>query len=411
MATIGRTATTISVRLALAGLLFGAALHRSVGAENQGESQPPARASRVVLGTAGSLVESVNATDGAALVAGMDVSTTQPIDDKRGRFVVVPIPFRNALLGAGLTLGAGYLYQPKDAVIRGRHSVAGVGGMYTEGESWALAGGHRAYWSRERYRTTLGLGTGELNYDLELTIQDVAGKVSLAQEFEGGKLGAEIKVGSHGWLGLGVTYGETVVRVASATVAPPAELRPDATITLTNLVASGEWDSRDSDMYPRTGRQAEAEAQFSRQDLGSDSDYERLKLEYNGYHSINERQVLAYRIAGEFVSGDAPFFALAWFGSGVDLRGYTPGRYIGTSMIAAQTEWRWQATARWGFVAFGGAGKVSGVLGDVDTSEWLPAGGAGVRFRLLKSLDLNMRADYAWGRDDSTFTLSVGEAF
>ena len=26
-------------------------------------------------------------------------------------------------------------------------------------------------------------------------------------------------------------------------------------------------------------------------------------------------------------------------------------------------------------------------------------------------LPLNMRADFAWGRDDSTFALSIGEAF
>jgi hypothetical protein len=80
-------------------------------------------------------------------------------------------------------------------------------------------------------------------------------------------------------------------------------------------------------------------------------------------------------------------------------------------MIAAQAEWRWQATSRWGFVAFGGAGKVSGALGGIDTGSWLPAGGAGVRSRLIRELPLNMRADFGWGRDDSTFTLSVGEAF
>jgi hypothetical protein len=34
-----------------------------------------------------------------------------------------------------------------------------------------------------------------------------------------------------------------------------------------------------------------------------------------------------------------------------------------------------------------------------------------VRFRLTKALPLNMRADFAWGRDDSTFSLAVGEAF
>jgi hypothetical protein len=80
-------------------------------------------------------------------------------------------------------------------------------------------------------------------------------------------------------------------------------------------------------------------------------------------------------------------------------------------MFAAQAEWRWTATPRWGFVAFAGAGKVSGALGDIETDDWLPAVGAGVRFRMLRALPLNLRADFGWGRDDSTFTLAVGEAF
>ena len=153
------------------------------------------------------------------------------------------------------------------------------------------------------------------------------------------------------------------------------------------------------------------QALIAREEFGSDDDYETLELEWNSYRALSDAHVLAWRIAGEFVGGDAPFFAMAWFGSGADLRGYTPGRYIGDSVIAAQAEWRWQATTRWGFVGFGGAGKVSGALGDIDTDQWLPAGGVGVRFRLTKSLPLNMRADFAWGRDDSTFNLAIGEAF
>ena len=50
----------------------------------------------------------------------------------------------------------------------------------------------------------------------------------------------------------------------------------------------------------------------------------------------------------------------------------------------------------------------AGALGSIDTDVWLPAGGVGVRFRLAKALPLNMRADFAWGRDDSTFALSIG---
>jgi outer membrane translocation and assembly module TamA len=182
-------------------------------------------------------------------------------------------------------------------------------------------------------------------------------------------------------------------------------------IDISNLLLNGELDSRDNDLYPRSGQYAQAEALLASEDLGSDSDYRSLELEWNGYRRFGEDHVLAWRVAGKIVDGDPPFFALAWFGSGVDLRGYTPGRYIGESMVALQAEWRWQASPRWGFVAFGGTGKVSGALGDIDTDAWLPAGGAGVRFRLTKALPLNMRADFAWGRDDSTFSLAVGEAF
>jgi hemolysin activation/secretion protein len=205
--------------------------------------------------------------------------------------------------------------------------------------------------------------------------------------------------------------GTTDVRVRNSTPPLLADFIPTAQIAISNVLLNGEFDSRDSDLYPRSGQYAQADGTVAREELGSDSDYESLELEWNGYRHFGEDHVLALRVAGKIVNGEPPFFALAWFGSGVDLRGYTPGRYIGESMVALQAEWRWQATPRWGFVAFGGTGKVSGALGDIDTGAWLPAGGVGARFRLTKALPLNMRADFAWGRDDSTFSLAVGEAF
>jgi hemolysin activation/secretion protein len=116
-------------------------------------------------------------------------------------------------------------------------------------------------------------------------------------------------------------------------------------------------------------------------------------------------------VAGEHVSGQAPFFALAWFGRGADLRGYTPGTHIGQSLFAAQAEWRWQATRRLGIVFFGGVGKVGGSLGGFEQAGWLPAGGIGLRWRLTQQNRLNFRIDYGHGKDDDTLIVSVGEAF
>jgi surface antigen Omp85-like protein len=328
-----------------------------------------------------------------------------------GNWVVAPLPFRNELLGIGLVVGAGYLYGASESESNARHSVAGGAGMYAEGGSWAALAAHRGYWSKQRYRSTVALATGDLLYDIRLEAEGAENKLALGQELSGGLVQGAVRVGANGWLGLGFMRGTTDVRVRNS--APPflADLIGPAQIDISNLLLNGELDSRDSDLYPHSGQYVQAEGLVAREDLGADSNYHSLELEWNGYRRFGADHVLALRVAGKIVDGDAPFFALAWFGSGVDLRGYTPGRYIGESMVALQAEWRWQATPRWGFVAFGGTGKVSGALGEIDTDSWLPAAGAGVRFRLVKALPLNMRADFAWGRDDSTFSLAVGEAF
>jgi hypothetical protein len=348
---------------------------------------------------------------GTELIEGFDRPAPTGTDAQHGSWVIAPLPFRNELLGVGIVLGAGYLYGASEPGQDARHSVAGAAGMYAEGGSWAALAAHRGYWSGQHYRTTAGIATGELIYDIELRTDGTERKFGMTQEFSGITLQAATRIGSSGWLGAGYTRGTTDVLIRSPPLSLPEGLSPTARIDISNVLLNGEFDTRDNDLYPRSGHHVQAEALIARQDLGSDDDYSSLELEWNAYHPFGERHVLAWRIAGKIVDGDAPFFALAWFGAGVDLRGYTPGRYMGNSMFAAQAEWRWQATSRWGLTAFGGVGKVSGALGDIDTDPWLPAAGAGVRYRLTKALPLNLRADFAWGRDDSTFSLAVGEAF
>jgi len=345
------------------------------------------------------------------LIEGLDRPASTSSNAQHGSWVIAPLPFRNELLGVGLVLGAGYLYGAPKADEDARHSVAAAAGMYAESGSWAALAAHRGYWSEQRYRTTAGIATGQLVYDIELRTADTERKFGITQELSGITLQTAIRVGASGWLGGGYTRGTTDVLIRNPPPPLPAGLAPTSRIDVSNVLLNGEFDTRDSDLYPRSGHYAQAEALIARQDLGSDDDYSSLEFEWNGYHPFGPQHVLAWRIAGKLVDGDPPFFALAWFGSGVDLRGYTPGRYMGTSMFATQAEWRWQTTPRWGFTAFGGVGKVSGALGDIDTDPWLPAAGAGVRFRLTKALPLNLRADFAWGRDDSTFSLAVGEAF
>jgi hypothetical protein len=388
--------------------LATAAANTGALAQQESSGWPPRP--QVVL-TPSTAVEPSGPMSSVRLIEDMDRQGKDSKASDDGNWVVAPLPFRNELLGIGLVLGAGYLYGASETESNARHSVAGAAGMYAEGGSWAALAAHRGYWSDQEFRTTVALATGDLLYDIELQAGGAENELSLGQQFNGAMLQGAARVGKNGWLGIGFMRGATDVRVRSSQPPILADLIPPAQIAISNLLLNGEFDDRDSDLYPRSGQYAQAEGLVAREDLGADSDYRSLELEWNGYRRFGEDHVLALRAAGKIVDGDAPFFALAWFGTGVDLRGYTPGRYIGESMVALQAEWRWQATPRWGFVAFGGTGKVSGALGEIDTDSWLPAGGMGVRFRLIRALPLNMRADFAWGRDDSTFSLAVGEAF
>ncbi|MFL6547774.1 MAG: BamA/TamA family outer membrane protein [Povalibacter sp.] len=328
-----------------------------------------------------------------------------------GHWVIAPIPFRNELLGAGLVLGAGYLYDEHLIGDESRHSVAALAGMYAEGGSWAAMGGHRGYWSEDRFRTTVGAVTGEIQYSIALDVAEQELRVPIAQGLSAVSIEGSMKIGHGGWIGLGFLGGTTDISLRGQEPAPIDGLTSSSTTDLAAIRLSGEFDTRDSDLYPRHGHYAELLLSVSREEFSSDDDYEILEMEWNDYIPLTDSQVLAWRIAGKTVDGETPFYAKAWFGSGADLRGYTPGRYIADSMISAQAEWRLRTQTRWGFVAFAGVGKVADAIGAIDTDQWLPAAGAGIRFKLSESLPLNLRADFGWGRDDSTFTLAVGEAF
>jgi hypothetical protein len=64
---------------------------------------------------------------------------------------------------------------------------------------------------------------------------------------------------------------------------------------------------------------------------------------------------------------------------------------------------------RFGLVAFGGVGAVAPGPSRFRANQFLPAGGTGVRFLLSKKEHVNLRTDFAWGKDNFTWSMGVGE--
>jgi hypothetical protein len=75
-------------------------------------------------------------------------------------------------------------------------------------------------------------------------------------------------------------------------------------------------------------------------------------------------------------------------------------------------EYRLALPKRFGLVGFGGMGAiVPGGNQPFRTKNFLPSGGGGVRFELSKKYHVNLRVDFAQGKDSHTWSVGVGEAF
>jgi hypothetical protein len=118
------------------------------------------------------------------------------------------------------------------------------------------------------------------------------------------------------------------------------------------------------------------------------------------------RITIAYRH-----SGDAPFFGLCALGKSEDIRGYEVGRYLDRNFLATQAEYRLQLPRRFGLVAFGGLGEVAESFGRFNARNLRPSFGAGMRFMLASRSKINLRFDYAVGRDSSAWYVGLMEAF
>jgi outer membrane protein assembly factor BamA len=336
----------------------------------------------------------------------------EQVAGQKASFVAMPIPMSNPAIGTGLGVAALAIYQPHGSA---RPWTSGVGGLYTDTKSWGFAAFQKAYLGGDKYRVTAAAGTGVFNVDF-FGIGSDAGADGRSIELEQKASGAIVEVlarlrkNVHG--GLRYRYIKMDSTFDTTGLLPQLQLPPiELQSQVSQLGLSGEFDSRDSEYNPRKGVYANAQWLVSDDALGSDFDYDRLTGAVNGYHSVNDKTVLAWR--GSICrSGDgAPFYDLCNYGQSNDLRGYTSGQYRDHAMFAVQAEVRRNIYKRFGAVAFVGVGEVANEFSKMNTKDLLPAAGIGARFEASTKYRVNMSIDYAVGDGSSALYFYVGEAF
>lgn len=295
-------------------------------------------------------------------------------------------------------------------------SVIGGAGLITNNGSGGFSIGGDLYLKHATYRLKAGFVHGNVDYNIYGT--GVASILKLPLQQTGEAFFAEFLrvIGWQFYLGPRFFTGNSFITL-NPTKVTAVPIPPDLGIH-TSLRSIGARLTRDTTLnrfYPTNGTFFTFTSDFFSQGLGSKFSFQSYSTTLDKYLSLSKNQVLAYNALFCATAGQPPFYGNCIYGTNNELRGYVAGRYFTRYSLATQLEYRLVLPKRFGLVAFGGVGGAipggNQLLQRVQRSHFLPSGGAGLRFQLSKVYHVNLRADFAQGVNDHTFSLGVGEAF
>jgi len=303
-----------------------------------------------------------------------------------------------------------------------------LGGLGTGNGSWGLGLGTSLYLKDDRYRITAGFGGGTFNYNFYGIGPDAGAQglaIPFSQRSRAYLIEPTVRVFRNWYAGPryhhisnDVSLNQDKLKAEFGGNLPPNFLNdlpvplPDGlNLTTAALGLRIKRDSTDSPFYPRSGSLLDITLDFFEPAFGAQRNYKNFDVDYNKYISLGSKNVLATHVAACLVAESAPFFDVCLLGNSKDLRGYPIGQYRDDRMLDGQAEFRRELFWRLGAVAFFGVGEVAKTFGDFTGSNLIPGGGIGLRYDLAERNHLNLRADYAWGKNSHAFYMSIGEAF
>jgi len=372
------------------------------------------RFSASALGSPAEDLPSTSPLSGAIPVPALSAGNT---DAKPGKpsFVAVPLPNSNPTLGTGLGAAGLLFFRPSKADTVSPSSTVGLGGIYFDTKSWAVAVGGKINLNEDRWRISAAFASADLRYDLygkgaEASSSEPAAGVR--QKMSGGMAQAQLRL--FGRIYGGLRYVRADVNTAltsSGATLPPGVGENELALRVVALGPVVSFDSRDNQFFPLQGWAVDLRWDSYAGSLGSDASFQKAEANVRAYFPIRDSDVVAAQLYACSVGEQAPFFLQCLYGSAGVLRGYPVGKYYDLTMFGAQAEYRWRFRPRWIAVGFAGVGGVAPSFGSYTSQDILPAAGLGIRWVAEPKEKATLRLDYAWGKDRGTFYLSIGEAF
>jgi hypothetical protein len=169
------------------------------------------------------------------------------------------------------------------------------------------------------------------------------------------------------------------------------------------------YDSRDNNLYPTSGSYHHFSAVAYEPGLGSDFTYNSYLLDLRHYRAMFDKHILAFQGVIGINTGNPPFQSLNQLGT--YLRGYYQSRFQDKNLMAVQAEYRLPLFGRFGLVGFAGCGQVAHEIEKSSLKKLKPSAGFGLRFALIPEQKVNLRIDFGFGKDDSSFDIVIMELF
>ena len=171
------------------------------------------------------------------------------------------------------------------------------------------------------------------------------------------------------------------------------------------------YDSRDNVFTPSSGNYLFTSILFFDPLFGGNYSFQRIDVDARTYMKLHMNGLLALQLKSSVNFGAAPFRMLPLAGSETILRGYYTGRYRDDFLITTQIEYR-TAIWRWvGVAAFVGGGRGFNSQTTNFSETLLPNYGLGLRLRVDKNDNINLRFDYGIGKNADGFYVAFAEAF
>ena len=242
------------------------------------------------------------------------------VDDEQELFhwwpenlIVAPIPSREPIFGWGLDLVVGVFLDLDKEHPDTPPSQVGVVGWVTQNDSYALGAGGRFNLLNDHLRIDAAAAKLNINYRFYGIGSEAGSNDSYAdvnQQMPVYYANAKYQIFPNGYLGLGYLGARADTRIAFSgqEVAPPPEYNGDDNIlNIAALEVPFQYDTRDEQLYPRSGWLVNANAIFYNEAVGSDFNTESISIGANHYISVRDQDVLALRAWTQMTGDDAPF--------------------------------------------------------------------------------------------------------